>query len=272
MSKRISDLVIISDVDGTLIHHGESIPQRNFDALERFTKGGGRFGIATGRSLPYTSRLVARVPVNLPCVLLNGGAIYDFSADRFLVEQFLPKAAEDYLRQIHEAFPEIGLMIVNPDDYYDVNKEKNASQMSRAGVIRKFTSSVIDEVGAPWYKIIFLVSAEQGNALREYIARQAFRGVRFVYTSGVMYEMIPESSTKANALMKLMELEGISRENIIAIGDYYNDIDMIRMAGLGVTVPEAPEEVLAAADLVVGPCADGCLADLVEHLEQMYDY
>ena len=48
--KKLSDFIVISDVDGTLIDHEIGVPKRNRDAIYRFIEAGGRFGIATGRS------------------------------------------------------------------------------------------------------------------------------------------------------------------------------------------------------------------------------
>jgi len=56
----------------------------------------------------------------------------------------------------------------------------------------------------------------------------------------------------------------------VAIGDYYNDLEMLGLAGISAAPSDAPEDIKAAADLIVGPCAKGALADLVEHLEERY--
>ncbi|XVQ84597.1 HAD family hydrolase [Microbispora siamensis] len=51
-------------------------------------------------------------------------------------------------------------------------------------------------------------------------------------------------------------------EQIAAVGDNRNDIDMIAVAGLGVAVDDGHPDVRAAADVVVGACADGAVAEL----------
>jgi len=64
--------------------------------------------------------------------------------------------------------------------------------------------------------------------------------------------------SKGSALKHLAELRGVDRSRILAIGNYYNDIDMLRFAGFGVAMGNSPDEVKAAADAVTLPNdADG---------------
>lgn len=270
---KISDLVLLSDVDGTLLVHSENIPQRNIDALRRFTEGGGRFGIATGRSVLYAKDVAERVSVNFPCVVLNGGGIYDFLTGDYLMEVFLPEDAKAYLREIMDAFPGVRALVVDKDSYHDVTVEMSISQSSRQNLSNKhIRPGSIDSLTGAWYKAILLVDEGQDEALRGFVARRQYRGIRFVYTSHTMFEMIPEEVSKGAAIKELMRLKGLDARRLVAIGDYDNDLEMIRAAGLGVAVGDAPEHVRAQAQLVVGPGEIGAVADLIEYLEHTYGY
>ena len=63
-------------------------------------------------------------------------------------------------------------------------------------------------------------------------------------------EIVPAGVSKAKALAFLGERYGIGAERMIAIGDNFNDLDMIEYAGLGVAMGNAPDAVRRAADLV----------------------
>ena len=71
---KLSDLLLVSDIDGTLMNFPAPIPPRNIEALRRFTAAGGRFSVATGRSIASARPYVEQLPVNAPCILydLNG--------------------------------------------------------------------------------------------------------------------------------------------------------------------------------------------------------
>ena len=59
-------------------------------------------------------------------------------------------------------------------------------------------------------------------------------------------------------------------ENVYAVGDYFNDEELLEAAGHAVVPANAPEELQRKAELVVCDCRSGALADLVEFLESKY--
>ena len=64
-------------------------------------------------------------------------------------------------------------------------------------------------------------------------------------------DILNQKASKGMALKSLAHYLGIPMESTIAIGNYYNDLDMIQGAGVGVAVANAPEEIQVEADLVV---------------------
>ena len=273
MKGNLSDLVIMSDVDGTLLHwakNGGKTPARNIEALERFTSKGGRFAIATGRAL-LTARPVAEVlPVNFPCVILNGGAVYDFQSNEYLHKLYLPDGAQRYVKEILKAFPQCGGVFVDENYYYDVDG------VTRNEYLRLYPNNLLmpvgfDELKGPFLKALIVLPPERMKPVYEYVSQASFNGVRFVLSDRHMLEMLPDGSSKGDALERITRLTGVKRENMVAIGDFYNDIEMIEYAGLGVTMSDAPEDIRNIAQMIVCPCADGALADLVERLESRCD-
>jgi hydroxymethylpyrimidine pyrophosphatase-like HAD family hydrolase len=77
-------------------------------------------------------------------------------------------------------------------------------------------------------------------------------------------EITRKEATKGQALKFLSEKEGISAEEIVAIGDSYNDLDMLQFAGTGVAVANAPQEVKNAADVITRAAAEDGVAVFLE--------
>jgi hydroxymethylpyrimidine pyrophosphatase-like HAD family hydrolase len=82
------------------------------------------------------------------------------------------------------------------------------------------------------------------------------------------YEALPDGVSKGTALLRLADMLNIAHENTVGIGDYFNDLTLVSMAGLGATVFGAPKELVDVAQFVTGPCKDGAVADLIEYLEK----
>lgn len=268
MSK-LSDYMIISDVDGTLINFDGIMPERNRKAIGRFIKAGGRFGIATGRSRRVMLKAVEGLPVNGPCVLYNGGAVYDVAADKLMGELFLPSQAKDYIIELGSLFQNCGVMVVKDDDYYSVQQEVAFALYYTSDKAPQFRPGMIEEISMPWYKALFQVDSKDFDRFFQTVQEKNYPGVRFLASTSSLIEMLPENSSKGRALEKMIELGVVKREHLAAIGDYYNDREMIETAGIGVTLQDAPEDLRELADLVVGKCEQGAVADLIEHLESI---
>lgn len=145
--------LLVCDMDGTLLNSSSKISEGNIKAIERFVAGGGLFTVATGRMeksvLPYLDVL----PVNVPAIVYNGAAIYDFKAGRILWQADLDRAVAGAVRDTIERFPEIGVQVYHGGRSYFVRENK----YTEAHRIREHFEPVrtdLDGVPAPWFKII----------------------------------------------------------------------------------------------------------------------
>ena len=88
-----------------------------------------------------------------------------------------------------------------------------------------------------------------------------------VRSESILYEILPKNIHKGTALIKLCELLGIDKKKTIAIGDNYNDIGMIKEAGIGVAVGNAEQAVKDVADEVTLTNNEGAIARIIYNLD-----
>ena len=267
---RYSDFTIFSDLDGTLLpFYAKPTPRRNVDALEKFTADGGRFAIATGRPAIFIEPLVSELPVNAPCILLNGSAVYDFEKKEYPFTVFLPEIAREYIEQISRDLPHVGITITHDDDGFDYSTELELiEKMSEGGFYNQ--DYAWRALRGRWFKALFICRAEQCDTVEEYLRAQNFAGVDIVRSGPLLVEMLPLGSSKGNAMQKMYELGVCKREATAAIGDYHNDIEMLSVAGVGACVKASPQELRDVAVLETCSCEDGAIADLIEYLMRVY--
>ena len=79
--------------------------------------------------------------------------------------------------------------------------------------------------------------------------------------------MLPEGISKATNFEKLRELIPCVVKEIFAIGDYYNDKEMVLAADIGAVTAEAPDDMKAIADYVSAGVLDGAVADFIYYLK-----
>lgn len=95
--------------------------------------------------------------------------------------------------------------------------------------------------------------------------------MRFTCSDSYFIEMLPVDTSKGNAIRKMCERLGINIDQTVAVGDYYNDIEMFEAAGFSACVAGAPEEIKQLVDKVLVSCEEGAVAQLIELLEAKYE-
>ena len=114
------------------------------------------------------------------------------------------------------------------------------------------------------FQAMFLGSQEQVDAFEADFGQeicQRFSGVR---SQPVIYEAMPSGVTKAFALERLAKQLDVKPQEIMAIGDANNDIEMLEYAGLGVAMCNASDYVKSLADAVTDSCEENGVATAIE--------
>ena len=152
---RFSGVLLASDYDDTLYNRSGRISPRNRAALQHFVEEGGLFTISTGRSyINFAIQMEReRLPVNVPVVLSNGAAIYDFQRGRLLWQSPLPKEAAGHLQLLCAAYPQLGFEAYYENEVYTFR----ANGVTRHHLKRCCLEGLpreIQEMPGPWVKVI----------------------------------------------------------------------------------------------------------------------
>lgn len=110
-----SHILLVSDYDRTMTAFDGTVPQVNLDAIAEFTERGGVFTIATGRSRPMFRKPVEQLPISVPVILANGGALWEPDTDRVTVFHQLSEEAMAAVRDITTRFPQLRLELQGLD-------------------------------------------------------------------------------------------------------------------------------------------------------------
>ncbi len=262
------DIFVISDLDGTLLGNDKTIPKRNLEAIARFQSKGGRFAIATGRSVITGAPYIDAVSPNGPSVILNGTIIYD-SAERKILWN-LPLNTEKtkrYVEIIHERFPGTGIEVYSTDSLGVLKDNPYVSSHLERANMERCVPDIFN--GRTLCKVIFMDDADVIQELAAFTETFEHEDVRFVLSSENFLEMLPAKADKGSALKKIISSCGFPMENVYAIGDYYNDLELLQAAGFAAMPQNSPDELKEEyADLVVCDCSEGAVADLIEYIER----
>lgn len=266
----LQGILLVSDLDGTLIGENFVVPQRNLDAIVRFQEAGGSFAIATGRSIRSGARYAALTHPKGPCICLNGTILYDYLQERMLWNCSLEQtSAAGYIQTLYDQFPTAGIEYFCQETIHILRRNAYVTEHLNHEHVSWQDGPPIDPT-QPWYKALFADDADKKDAMEAFTHTFLHPGVRFVSSSENYLEMLPEQASKGKALMRAAEFAGFCMQNVYAIGDYYNDVELLDAAGVAVVPENAPDDLKERADLVVGHCYHGAVADLIEEIERQY--
>lgn len=264
-----SNIIFISDLDGTLLPQNKIPLQKDIDAIERFKSGGGIFTIATGRIIQAAEQFFDVLKPNAPVILNNGSLIYDIESKTALYNRFLDRAAKDYTIALMERFPDLGVEINLPDKIYAVR----ITEWERLHL--KMTHLPYEEAGINeipsegWCKVLYSIANEKMGELVDYAASMNWDKTNFVTSGDFLFECLPKDTAKGIAMKELIQIKGWDSFKIAAAGDYNNDLEMIEYANIGFAPQNAQEIVKKAAVCVTSAdCNNGFIAEAIDYIEK----
>lgn len=267
--KKFDGLLFCTDLDGTLYDDHKVVSKRNLEAIEYFKDEGGLFTFITGRVPKTSTELCKMIKPNAPYGCFNGCGIYDAIKGEYLWNAFLPNEAMELVRFVDKNLPEIAIQLNTAKEIY-FNKDNAAMATFRemAGVPNILCH--YEEVKEPALKVVFAHhDPAQITALKELLNSHPYaKFVEFTQGEKTLYEILPKGIDKGTAFGKMADLLGIDKNKTIAIGDYYSDISMIKMAKCGIAVANALDDVKAVADYVTVSNNEDAIATIIEGIEQ----
>lgn len=262
-------VIFMTDLDGTLLTDDKRILPQDMAAIERFRAGGGIFTVATGRGYSMTRSIAERLKLDVPAVMFNGAAVFDFTQDKFLWRCEVGRHAKDYIIRLAERFPDIGIEVLHERTIYApyLNKAEQ-EHLDLESVIPD--RSPLDEIPQEgWLKILIAHEPQRLDEIVEFIQGSDMKRAQWVRSAPVYYECLPFGVDKSTGYAELIRLLGAQDRFTVAAGDYMNDTAMIRKADLGAAVASAQEEVKAAADIIVCDNNSGAVAEIIDYIERL---
>lgn len=251
----------ISDLDGTLLGADQSLSAESAGILRNVTSSGSFFTFATARTAESALKIMENAGVNVPCILMNGVCIYDMLREKYVLCRYIPQSeaaltAKELDRQ------DFGGFLYRIDSgklscYFTELKNNAMKEFFNTRKIRynknfikvDSLSQVCDD------KVVYfcvIASKDRLEPLKMTVSetpglRYEFYGDVYDNTSWYL-EVFHESASKSAGVEFLRRNYGFDR--VVAFGDNYNDLPLLRSADLSFAVENAVDEVKKAADRI----------------------
>ncbi|HIR11381.1 MAG TPA: HAD family phosphatase [Candidatus Fimenecus excrementavium] len=268
-----SDWLVASDIDGTLNNKLRRLPKRNYDRICEFVlEKKGHFTLASGRNVSSMRKPFQSLPIqSTPAIILNGAGLYDYEHEKMLRFHPINPAGYELVKAVMKKFPAVEVEILTSDSAYTINAHIFANVMLKADNLPHRRYKKADEVPPDdWGKVIFLGMPPLVSAVKRYLLSIKDPNVNFMSSSISSFEMLEKGIHKGVGVREVAELYGIDYKHTAAIGDYFNDYELLKSVYLPACCGQAPRKMHEIAKFHACHCNHGAVADLLEYI--MYEY
>ena len=265
---KFDGILICTDLDGTLYRNDKTISTENREAIEYFKREGGYFTFITGRLPYYSTDAYEAVKPNVPYGCINGGGLYDGAENKYIWTCEISPDVVELIAYIDERFSGIGIQICCFDKTYFVEENEMTEKFRKRTGIPNLICNYRD-VKEPIGKIIFSSEdSEELSSINSMLSLHPFSDkFDFIRSERTLLEILPKGISKATALRKLSEYLNVDIARTVAIGDFDNDVAMLKEARLGIAVSNASKNALDAADIVTVSNEEHAIKTVIYALE-----
>ena len=247
--------LIAIDMDGTLLNEKKHIDKAQKEAIHEAIEAGIKIVLCTGRPLygilPFYEELGLSELDSEGYVILNNGCSIHKTKDWKLIDQVNFTSDDiEYLYKFSESY-DINFTLVNDTYYFNIGRKPTDELIKDAGfVFSDITDISLEEAKSGKHKIMKIMFLGDPEIMANFqeknedIIKSKYSGV---LSQSYVYEVFPKDNNKGTGLKKLAEKLGIKQEEVMAIGDGNNDIEMFEYANYSVAMKNATELAKKAA-------------------------
>lgn len=252
------------DVDGTLLHDDHHLSERNKKAIFMAKEKGIKVILATGRGPRSCDPLIDSLKLTDLMITHNGAVLYDPTENRAEEEvgykpvELMPVVEYCRARNIH----------FDASTAFDIYTEELKEEY--IPIYQQFFAQpiVVDDIACLKETIVkFTLTIEPGEIERIYADMLPRFSSFSIIRSGEMFiDVMHPQATKGHGLRSIMDRYKLTPDQVMAFGNYYNDLGMLKIAGIGVAMKNAPLDVQAKADWIAKTNNEDGVAQVIEEL------
>ncbi|WP_160718651.1 HAD family hydrolase [Bacillus sp. USDA818B3_A] len=248
---------VFIDMDGTLLKASNTISRRNMEAINKLLNQGVMVFLATGRHYEVTAPYHQEIGLKTPMICLNGAAIHKAETGRAMQMKTI-RLNEERFHHLTAEYP-CNVLIHTANGLYCKETNEEIDYWTKIG---RIPPQFIGDLRQANYQDVLKYSVRTNTPSLELSILFKKEAAIINWHDG--FEMVAPDVSKWSAIKSLLHSYRLSPNEVVAIGDGPNDVEMLRSAGTGVAMGNASEEVKAAADFITGHHEEDGLAEFIE--------
>ena len=267
---KVRDAVLALDLDGTLTDSKKRISERTKESIDKFITAGGTVALASGRptfGVMPVAKILELDKKGGYILSYNGGCFLDCKNNKQL---FMKELTHEYLPILEKQAKGFGinLMTYNGDKAYalDIDEQYYMIEININHFIRVKADPLTPQITFPIIKCLMTADGDYLAKVEKEMKKYWEGKLNIVRSEPYFLEVTEVGIDKASTITNMVKKLGKSVDNLICCGDGFNDLSMIRAAGIGVAMANAQERVRAAADYITKSNDEDGIVDVVENL------
>ncbi len=245
--------MVVMDVDDTLLTSDLKISDYTAQVILNCQKRGIRVTLASGRPTAALTRFADQLKLDEYggyIISYNGAIVIDCATGEDLSSTLLDDKDIDFLLRIAEQ-SDVWIHTYVGDEILTPKSNKYTDFESQlTGIPQREVADFRAAVTGPVVKILMLQEPAKLKVFSDLIRRDVESRVTMSFSKPFFLEFTNRSVDKSRSIDFMCNRLGITMSEVMAIGDSYNDLTMIRDAGLGIAMENAPEDVKCYADYI----------------------
>ncbi|MBC7632191.1 HAD family hydrolase [Aeromicrobium sp.] len=254
--------LVALDVDGTLVDDANEMTAAVRDAVRAIRDAGIETVISTGRAIPGVMDTAAKLGFDDGYAIASNGSVV-FEYDPVKVLHSVTFDASAAVRRVLEHVPEALVAVEELGVGYRVSRPFPEGEISGSVVI----DDIEELISEPVTRVVIRAPDRTPEEFSRLVEDLGLADTNYYIGYTAWLDLAPEGVSKASGLTYLCERLSISPDEVLAVGDGNNDMEMLQWAGRGVAMGQGPPALLRAANHVTGTVEqDGLVTELRRYL------
>lgn len=242
--------VVVSDLDGTLINSQDQMPQNFKEMVSQLAKRGIIFVAASGRGVASMENKLNHQADNFYIISDNGAIIKH--KDQVISDTHFSAADVEKIINTFKMTDNTAIIASTANKSFAEIKKPNLEPL-----IKQFFSNyeIVEDIlqlDKSFVNVCMYSEDNNDNNYNHQSVQQLKNHYSIVRAGDVWVDAMPQGINKGVGLRKLLEHLNVDPKNVIAFGDYHNDIELLKTAHIGYAMENAHPDVQEIADEIIG--------------------
>ena len=237
---------VMLDLDGTILNDKKVISEKNKEVLRKLSENGMLIGIATGRPVSTIEKKIKSWQMDDVFSLIvgmNGSLVKNLKTSEFTTVGLIPENAAKEIVEICES-ENCQVMFADEESIRMSNRSELGDYISKQDEVEFIETDFEYECGQKWPKICIIFNNEEGKKeAQENYNKLTNKDIKGSYGSDISFELINRTVDKGAGIKKACEKLNIDLKDVVAMGDNFNDLEMLQTVGLGVCMANGKDGV-----------------------------